>query len=147
MTKGEFILIYNTCNGASQAIFNKLGLFCKKFTKQLKGVYEDIADEELFISYEFGAKDGDTFKRQDQGKGAVIIKAESQKDYDKKMKALHKETISNEAIELIKNFEKKEVDSIIIATIPPTLFDILNDVIFTISDDQYLEILALEQSK
>lgn len=145
MKKKEFVALYNACQGASAAIFNKLGLTCKKFNKHVASIYENIQDDELLISYDFGAKEGDTFKRNQNQ--SIIIKSECQKDFDKKIKELFNQELSKKEKELVASFEKIKVPAEILGNLQPNLFDILNGFIYSHTDDEYLAALQAEKEK
>lgn len=142
MKKGEFVTVFNTCNAASGVMYNKLGLVCKRFTREMKEIQEDISDEELALYYEYGLKDGEAYKydvNPNGSKGTIIIKADKQKEFSDKMRSLKKESLSKTQIAKIAKFEKNKIDYKILGTLDPALFDVLNGVIFHVTDDVYFE--------
>jgi hypothetical protein len=140
-TKAEFLIALNTCNAASGVMYNKLGLVCKRFAREMKNIHEDIADEELAIYYEHGIKEADAYKHEtypNGAKGAIIVKADKQKQFNTEMKALKNQKLSKAQLAQIAKFEKIEVDYKVLGTLDPALFDVLNGVIFHVTDEVYL---------
>lgn len=137
MTNKDFIELYRTCEGASQAMFNIVGLRCKRFTRHCSEIFEKIKEEELGLFYKYGQKEANVYKTNE--KGTIIIPADSQKEFLSEFNKLHVNSLSSIDLHLIDLFEKlPTISDDILKDLPPSLFEILNKYIFDISDEEYL---------
>lgn len=140
MKKGEFLVVYNVSVDVSNQMFNKLGLKAKKFTNKFKGLYEDLSLEEIYIRYDFAIKEGEAFKKDE--KGTPIVKAESEKEFLKKLSEWKKEEVEVD----LSDFTFVELDEKLIKMLPPSIYDTLNGYLFSVSEDEYLSIITKEES-
>lgn len=137
MTNKEFGHLYLTCEGASKAMFNIVGLRCKRFTKHCADVFEKIKDEEQLIYYDCGLKEGNTYKTNENG--IIVIPAENLIKFDAAINKLYAKSLSKIDLQMVNVFEKlPTISDNILKDMPPSLFEILNKYIFDISDEEYL---------
>jgi hypothetical protein len=138
MTKGEFLVLYNTAGQVANNAFSKLGLAAKRFTKAYADEYSDLADEEHFVRKEFAQLDENKQAKKDQ-QGALIMDDTKEKELVAALKAWKKEPIEFE----LNKFMPVKIEGKLLF-MSAAIYEELNGFVFDVSEDDYIAAVEAE---
>ena len=141
MTKGEFLVLYNTAGQVANNAFSKLGLAAKRFTKAYADEYSDLADEEHFVRKEFAQLDENKQAKKDQ-QGALIMDDTKEKELVAALKAWKKEPIEFE----LNKFMPVKIEGKLLF-MSAAIYEELNGFVFDVSEDDYIAAIEAEIEK
>lgn len=141
ITKGEFLIKYNTAVQVANSAFSKLGLSAKKFTKAYADEYSDLSDEEHFIRKEYAETEGENAakKAKKDQNGSFIMDDSKEKELFAALKAWRKEPIEFE----MDKFEPIKIEGKLLFMSAP-IYEELNGFVFDVSEEDYLANLEAE---
>lgn len=137
MNKGQFLIKYNVAHQLANNAFSKLGLAAKKFTKCYADEYSDLSDEEHFVRKDF-AKIVDGVAQKDQ-QGQLVMDDSKEKELVAALKAWKKEPICFD----IDKFAPIKIEGKLLF-MSPAIYDELNEFVFDVSEEDYLNTLEAE---